>query len=267
LSTQLNQVQTDLQQEKNQHMVTQNIITQAQTKLGITDLNDLPNYLNGKTLPQLINYAQVNCHVPTHADYDTIKQQRDDYQQELDTHRCSFSQICCVNGDYDKIKQQLDSHNSELERLQNELEKRPTQDDLEKKMKEVVETINQRLNLELKDPDLENLISHLHQLLKRPNNPLHEPISDNTQQEVLKVIKQIILQTIKEANISASAQEKANINNSLSCQDVDKKFQQLIFKELSLNKGNTKLLKNQRISLIIILILNLVAIVGLLVNS
>ena len=112
----------------------QTIINQAQTHLGIDDLTNLPN-MNGQTLIQVLNHTCVGCHVAAHADYDIIKQERDNYKLQLDNHVCSCPKICCVNGDYAEIKQQRDNYqkqindhkcpsidNSELENLRAEVE-------------------------------------------------------------------------------------------------------------------------------------------------
>src|SRR5205085_3985713 len=80
----------------------------------------LPN-LVGKSLTELINYFQHHrcsgCHLSIHADYDTIKQERDKYKPELDSHVCpSCSEICCANGDYQQIKQELSQRESECQK-------------------------------------------------------------------------------------------------------------------------------------------------------
>ncbi|CAG8486306.1 4901_t:CDS:10 [Racocetra fulgida] len=120
LANKTRQLRMRIQQTTQQLTTANNTITTAQTQLGIADLTNLPN-LAGKSLTELIDYFQHHrcsgCHLSVHADYDTIKQERDKYKSELDSHVCpSCSEICCVNGDYQQIKQELSQQENKCQK-------------------------------------------------------------------------------------------------------------------------------------------------------
>ncbi|KLL01923.1 MAG: hypothetical protein MRERV_94c005, partial [Mycoplasmataceae bacterium RV_VA103A] len=156
------------------------------------------------------NHHCSGCHVAAHANYDTIKQERDNYKLELDNHVCFCPNICCANGDYAEIKQQRDNYQQQIND-----HKCPSVDNRE------LESL--RAEVKEKDKQIEQLEQEIEILKDKP------PLVGN-KQEVERLLGVITEkeQIIKELEIKLQAQprevmvesgEVAKLKNKLGQQE------------------------------------------------
>jgi hypothetical protein len=176
--------QRELATERNEHDDTRrllndssNVIDNAKLHLGVVDLENLPN-MNGKTLLELINHI---CPTPpSHTCPPCGLEHLDSHVcppcqlPHLDTHTCPICPEICCQGDYEKVKE-------ELEKLKGKLSR---------KERKIVNKIIASCQLDLEmsggeQSSLEQLISHLKELLKTPDIVEQGGI-DSTELEALR---------------------------------------------------------------------------------
>ncbi|CAG8776152.1 19639_t:CDS:10 [Gigaspora margarita] len=224
---QLNEVNQELEQQNKSNLLerlftslggvaTGYAIKKARTEKEYEELTE--------EVEKLINHWRNHrCKTCPHNDYNTIKQERDNYKQQLDTHTCpTCPQTCCVNGDYDAIKEQL-SQQAEQHQQQ-----------LTAKEKEIITQIISECQLGL-NPDsvLEAVITRIKELInKDPDSQIAADLQQQLQDKDKLIadlstpseeIKQQLVKLCQELGLSdqvqQSLQSASNYSELVSKQD------------------------------------------------
>lgn len=246
--------------------------TEDDLGLGRGSISNINNIRNGKTLQELRNDSDnlTNIQARINATGKTL--------DELIAGGGAIPN--CPHTDYDNLKDQKTTLNQEKQILQSERdvalkEKHTALSEKETQIQSILKKLNTSLNLNLKDPTLDNIITKIKALLKDPkiveivqedtsqieslqahNQQLQQTVDslqtqlsqvqenkENTataipapvNEEVTKENKEAVLQVLKESNSPIYEEEIKQIQQAQSAKQLMKSYQKVI------DKGNINL--------------------------
>jgi hypothetical protein len=123
----------------------------------------------------------------TETERDNWKTRAEQAEIQLNKHVDHF----CSHTDYEEIKQQRDNYQQQVQTANQESQQ---------KEQAIIHQINQDLHLNLKEPNLEQLITTIHQLIQKPPQTIYEEFSNPELEKKLKQTQQTIFKLEQENN-------------------------------------------------------------------